>query len=453
MSEETRLFGTDGIRGKAGDYPLDRNTVEAIGRSLAANLRSELGRQARIVIGRDTRISGEWIGQALAKGATHEGADVQLAGVITTPGVAYIARSTPFDAGVVISASHNPFDDNGIKVFAQSGRKLADAMERRIETDLASGRFAVGGSESPERTELTVNPEYQQRYIRYLTGEVSEGVSIAGLRLGIDCANGAASNIAPQVFARLGAAVEVINADPDGRNINENCGSLHPAALQNLVREKKLDLGIAFDGDADRSLFVDNTGELVDGDHTLLILADFLKSLGRLKENLVVTTVMSNVGLEIALAELGVEMVRTSVGDKYVLDELMSRGASVGGEQSGHIIFPQISLAGDGIITSIEVLRAIIASGKSLAELASKLVKYPQVLINKKVSRKPPIDSLDMTVSAIAQVEAELHGKGRVLVRYSGTENLVRIMIEGQDKPQIEKQAERIAQTIVNEIG
>ncbi|HUK88919.1 MAG TPA: phosphoglucosamine mutase, partial [Blastocatellia bacterium] len=291
------------------------------------------------------------------------------------------------------------------------------------------------------------------RYIAFLTGNVGNGLSLSGLRLGLDCANGAAYKIAPEVFARLGAEVHVLSVEPDGKNINEGCGSLHPDALIKLVREKGLDLGIAFDGDADRSLFVDASGELVDGDHTMLIIAEYMKSAGELKSNAVVTTVMSNIGLELALAERGIQIVRTNVGDRFVLEELLSRGAEFGGEQSGHMIFTNISLAGDGIITSIELIRAVLASGASLHDLASQLTKYPQVLINFKVHSKPPLDTLPAVTAEINEIERELQGKGRLLVRYSGTENVARVMIEGKNQSAIQEQAERLAAVIKREIG
>jgi len=450
-----KLFGTDGIRGIAGEFPLDQHTIKLIGRSLVLNLGAELGRTPSIVTGRDTRESGAAIEGALTAGAKGQGAMVQSSGVITTPGVAFLARSIPFDAGVVISASHNPYRDNGIKIFSPSGKKLADEVERRIEIDIAewtqsrrSGDPILGDAEAPD-----VKDEYDRLYQDYLATEVGNGLDLTGFRLAIDCANGAAYKVAPAVFGRLGADVTLLGAEPDGRNINEGCGSLHPELLQATVVDKHLDIGIAFDGDADRVLFVDSHGRVVDGDHMMLILAEHLKSRGRLNANVVVTTVMSNIGLEIALRERGIGMVRTSVGDRYVLEELLSLGASLGGEQSGHVIFPGISLAGDGIITAIELLRAVSEAGRPLAELASKLERYPQVLVNLRVRHKPPMESMPGVRSIIDDVEKSLQGQGRVLVRYSGTENLARVMIEGQNDAEIRQQAERIAAAINAEIG
>src|SRR5215471_4424107 len=451
----TKLFGTDGIRGIAGEFPLDQHTIKSIGRSLVLNLGAELGRAPSIVTGRDTRESGKAIEGALTAGAKGQGAMVQSSGVITTPGVAFLARSIPFDAGVVISASHNPYRDNGIKIFSPSGKKLADEVERRIEIDIAewtqsrrSGDPILGDAEAPD-----VKDEYDRLYQDYLATEVGNGLDLTGFRLAIDCANGAAYKIAPAVFGGLGADVTLIGAEPDGRNINEGCGSLHPELLRATVVDKHLDIGIAFDGDADRVLFVDSNGMVVDGDHMMLILAEHLKSRGRLNANVVVTTVMSNIGLEIALRERGIGMVRTSVGDRYVLEELLSLGASLGGEQSGHVIFPGISLAGDGIITAIELLRAVSEAGRPLAELASKLERYPQVLVNLRVRHKPPMESMPGVRSIIDDGEKSLQGQGRVLVRYSGTENLARVMSEGQNDAEIRHQADRIAAAIRAEIG
>lgn len=455
-NSEKKLFGTDGIRGVADQFPLDDKTVANIGRALVLNLAGKLGRAPRIIIGRDTRESGPRIELSLARGAIAAGATVQSAGVITTPGVAYLTRSASFDAGVVISASHNPYQDNGIKVFAPSGRKLADDVERKIEADVAeavdqtvyNSRTADWMHDQAEREKA-----YKNSYIQYLMTEVGEGLDLAGLRIAIDCANGAAWEIAPELFARLGADVEVLAAQPDGRNINEACGSLHQEELQRTVVEKGLDLGIAFDGDADRALFVDAGGNLVDGDVTLLILAEHLKKRGKLAGDLVVATVMSNIGLEVALREKGIKLVRAQVGDRYVLEELLKSEAKLGGEQSGHIIFPDISLAGDGMITAIELLRAVLNSGALLGDLSAQMTRYPQLLVNIRVRSKPPIDTLPEVAAEIESVERELEGRGRLLVRYSGTENLARVMIEGEDQDNIKDQANVIADAIRKAIG
>ena len=448
-----KLFGTDGIRGVAGEFPLDDETIARIGRALVANLERELGRSAEIVIGRDTRESGPDIERSLARGMASAGAKIQSAGVITTPGVAFITRVAPFDAGVVISASHNPYRDNGIKVFSQSGRKLPDELERRIEEDLASTLASSAQASDLEHDYQIREADFRKRYIGYLVSEVGAGLSLKGLRVALDCANGAASEVAPEVFKRLGAETEIINASPTGSNINENCGSLHLEALRRTVKEKGLDVGVAFDGDADRALFVDASGELIDGDAVLFVIGDYLKSRGELAGDTVVATVMSNVGLEIALKERGINLVRASVGDRYVLEELLAGNFRLGGEQSGHIIFPAISLAGDGIITAIELLRVVKERGRTLTELASEMKRYPQVLVNVRVSAKPPLETIPEIKTEIKKLEEELQGRGRLLVRYSGTENLARVMIEGEQQRQIEEQAEALAETIRRAIG
>lgn len=464
-----KLFGTDGIRGRAYEYPLDLDTVARIGWALGDNLARDLGRAPRLVIGRDTRESGAAIQAALTRGAQAAGAEIASAGVTTTPGVAFITRTTPFDAGVVISASHNPYFDNGIKVFSPTGRKLADDMERRIEEDLDSQKIEDAAREMPlpageseaytgERAATqtatqsaartiaqTVEDGYAASYLDYLVKQVAGDLRLDGVRLAIDCANGAASDFAPRLFRRLGADIEVIACAPDGRNINENCGALHIEALQSLVAGGGFDMGVAFDGDADRALFVDGAGRLVDGDATLLLLAESLQMAGKLHDNLVVATVMSNLGLELALRERGIELLRAQVGDRYVLEEMLSRHASLGGEQSGHIIIKDVSLAGDGLITAIELLRAIRQAGKPLAQMAAAMKSYPQVLVNVRVRRKPPLEELPEVGAAMAELENELQGRGRLLVRYSGTENLLRVMIEGEEQARIEEQAHRLA--------
>ena len=459
-TETKKLFGTDGVRSVAGQYPLDEKTVGLIGQSLTMNLTGELGRKPRIIIGRDTRESGPEIERWIADGATARGAQVESAGVITTPGVAYITRIAGFDAGIVISASHNPYRDNGIKIFSPSGKKLDDRMERRIEEDLQEWRANSSGGDKKEssvneRSNLQIadSERYIESYLAYLAEDVARGVRLDGIRLAIDCANGAASAIAPELFKRLGASVEVLSASPDGKNINEQCGSLHTENLQKTVLDLGLDLGIAFDGDADRALFVDGNGVLIDGDYVLLILAENMKSKGALAKETVVATVMSNIGLELAFRERKIELIRAQVGDRYVLEELLARGASLGGEQSGHIIFPSISLAGDGLITAIEVLRAVKDSGRTLAELGSRLTKYPQVLINVRVRSKPKLETLPDVASEVEQIEKQLEGRGRLLVRYSGTENLARVMIEGENQNKIEEQARRLAGVIERAIG
>ena len=446
------LFGTDGIRGEAGQFPLDAATVSAIGYSLASHLSKTSG-APEIVIGRDTRESGDWLERALIDGATRAGGQCLSAGVITTPGVAFLTRKLGADAGVVISASHNPYQDNGIKIFAPSGKKMDDSVERVIEVDI----FAGVPPEHPSSDLKPPPPEQeenlQEQYLAFLSDQIGEGLDLKGLRVVIDCANGASSSLAPTLFQRLGAQTIAINANPDGRNINLNCGSLHIDSLREHVLKEKADLGVAFDGDADRSLFVDEKGNFVDGDATLWVLANYLRAHGRLKDDTVVATVMSNIGLEIAFRAAGIKLIRTDVGDKYVLDELLHLNASLGGEQSGHIILPELSLAGDGMITALSLIRALRESGKSLRQVTAGFQAYPQILLNVRVREKRPFADLPLVQTAVAEVEKELANKGRLLLRYSGTEALARVMIEGENQRQIESYAQKIASTIKQEIG
>lgn len=442
------LFGTDGIRGEAGRFPLDAPTVRTIGFSLANHL-AETVTKPVIVIGRDTRESGEWLEQALIEGATHAGAECLSAGVITTPGVAYLTRHLKANAGVVISASHNPYHDNGIKIFSPSGEKIDDALERQIESDVEKGLPHIE-FKSPSPTD---SAGLRDDYLNYLINEIAHDLSLQGETIVVDCANGASTEFAPKLFETLGARVIAINARPDGRNINLNSGSLHIESLMEAVAKEKADLGVAFDGDADRSLFVDEKGRFVDGDATLWVLAHHLRSHAELKNDTVVATVMSNVGLEIAFRAVGIKLVRTDVGDKYVLDELLRRGASLGGEQSGHIILPALSLAGDGMITALCLLRALRETGQTLSEATAGFQQYPQILVNVRVREKLPFDELPSVDAAVRAVEERLSHKGRLLLRYSGTEPLARVMIEGENQFEIEDYANRIAEAIKREIG
>ena len=450
-----KLFGTDGIRGEAGKYPLDAQTVQAIGRSLAHHLAKEKTAAPRIVIGRDTRESGPWIEQALVDGARQYGAEIHLAGIITTPGIAFLARTLPADAGVVISASHNSYEDNGIKVFEPSGRKLDDAMERKIEADIAT---EAANSEITNLPENVARPSDQSedlrsRYFSYLANDVAQDLRLSNLKMVVDCANGAAYEIAPRLFTHHGANVVRINDKPDGQNINRDCGSLHIEGVQRLVKETGADFGVAFDGDADRALFVDNAGRFIDGDATMWVLANYLKKRGELSGDTVVATVMSNIGLEIALRSEGIKLKRTDVGDKYVLEELIKSGAALGGEQSGHLIFPRLSLAGDGMLTTIALIRVMREEGLTLSELTSGMHRYPQLLVNVRVREKRPFDDLPEVQRVAREIEAELGDRGRLLLRYSGTEPLARVMIEGENEREIKAQAGRLAETIRGELG
>ncbi len=448
-----QLFGTDGIRGHAGEFPLDENTMRIVGASLARQFAEKLGREPKFITGRDTRESGEWIERAFHAGVLEENAVCESAGVITTPGVAYLTKAFEFDAGIVISASHNPYQDNGLKVFLPDGKKIDEMTERLIEADVFEAP-ASASSCGFEGADLNVDRSdgFRVAYLEHLKSEAA-GFSAKGLKIVLDCANGASSSLAPELFASLGAEVVAIHCEPDGKNINERCGSTHIELLRSKVVEEKADLGVAFDGDADRALFVDEKGKIVDGDATLWILAQDLLTHGKLKNATVVATVMSNIGLELALKSKGVEMIRASVGDKYVLEELIKTGSEIGGEQSGHIIFPELSLVGDGMMTALLLLRAVSEMGVSFSDATAGFIQYPQTLKNVKVLEKRPFAELPEIMSAAKIVEDELHGEGRLLLRYSGTENLARVMIEGKDQASIEEQASRIVRAIVVALG
>jgi len=445
-----KLFGTDGMRGEAGVFPLDEKTIETVGRSLARQFHEKLGRTPRFITGRDTRESGAWIESAFHAGAIAEGADCESAEIITTPGVAFLTKEFDFDAGIVISASHNPFHDNGIKIFAPSGKKLDGETERLIERDIFEEQSAVSSQQSA--IDSSKSGEYQTAYLEYLAEEFKD-LRLENFKMVVDCANGAASGLAPRLFERFGAEVVAINCAPDGKNINKDCGSLHLEKVQAKVLEEKADFGVAFDGDADRSLFVDEQGNLVDGDAVLWIMAQFLSDHGRLNNQTVVATVMSNIGLEIALNTRKVKLVRAAVGDKYVLEELLKTNSAVGGEQSGHIIFPEKSFVGDGMMTTLFLLESLYEKGKSLSEMTKGLTRYPQILVNVKVKEKRPFEEVFEIVEASKLLETELDGKGRLLLRYSGTENLARVMIEGENQTQIESQAHRLADVIKTSLG
>ena len=450
----TKLFGTDGIRGTAGVFPLDVPTMRRAGASLTRHLQHELSRPPKIVSGRDTRESGEWLESAFVEGAVAAGAECRSADVITTPGIAFLTRQLPADAGVVISASHNEYTDNGLKIFAPTGRKIDEGMERQIESDLNCQTPTIhtsGALVDQVRTDDSLS--LQRHYLNFLVNDVSPGLTLAGMTVAVDCANGAASSLAPKLLEELGARAVTINSEPDGKNINRDCGSLHPERLQKVVATVSADLGLALDGDADRSLFVDEKGSLVDGDATLWALAQYLQKTKQLAGDKVVATVMSNIGLELALRSIGVELVRTDVGDKFVLDELLRSGASLGGEQSGHIILPQVSLAGDGMITTLMLLTAMRTENQPLSSLTRGIERYPQVLINVPVREKRDFSELPLVMESVARVESELGENGRLLLRYSGTERLARIMIEGPNEALVKGLASEIAERISDALG
>ena len=442
-----KLFGTDGIRGKAGVAPLEPATVARVGEALVRSLMDGASPH-RFVIGRDTRESGDWIEQELARGLTSGGATVVSAGVVPTPAIAYLARTEGFDAGLVISASHNAYEDNGIKVFGGSGVKLTEALEASVERLVADPSWSVGTAPGAiDRRDLS-GP-----YLAHLEQILDDAGSLAGVPIVVDCANGATAVMAPAFLSSLGFDVRPIGVSPDGRNINLDCGSTHLAGLAKEVVVTGAKLGIAFDGDGDRALFVDAAGKIVDGDAVLLIAALQMKKEGRLPGDVVVATVMSNLGLELALQERGISLVRTAVGDKYVMEEMVKRGYALGGEQSGHIIFADHLFTGDGLATALNVLRIMAQSGRDLADLAGELVTYPQVLVNVRVKQRSDYTQVPAVATIIERVERGLAGHGRLLIRYSGTEPLLRIMLEGKDQAEIRGWADDIAAVVKEQLA
>jgi len=438
-----RLFGTDGVRGKAGAYPLDPPTIRRLGAALVRVLSSG-ARTPQLLIGRDTRESGSWIEAELAHGASGEGASVTSAGIVPTPAIAYLTRTSGSDLGVVISASHNPFEDNGIKVFSGAGEKFTERLERAVEEMIADRSWEAAAGAA-----LLVAPEsLVGAYLDHLCAVLPEASLLNGVELAIDCANGATTTVAPALFDRLGCRVTVVGAAPDGRNINLRCGSTHPEELAETVVRAKCRLGVAFDGDGDRAIFVDERGRVVNGDAVLLMCARHFQRENRLKGSAIVATVMSNVGLELALRESDIDLVRCPVGDKYVMEEMLARGLALGGEQSGHIIFSDYLFTGDGLCTALNVLRVVALTGRSLGDLADDLVNYPQVLLNVHVRERVDLTEVPSIAEAIAAVEARLAGQGRLLVRYSGTEPLLRVMVEGQRADEIQAWAQEIADAV-----
>ncbi|HTV09480.1 MAG TPA: phosphoglucosamine mutase [Candidatus Aquilonibacter sp.] len=447
-----KLFGTDGIRAVAGEAPLDARTIHAVGIALAHKL-AETATRPRVVLGMDTRESGPWITSTLIHGLREGGATVEFAGVITTPAIAFLAKKHGFSAGVVISASHNPWQDNGIKVFGGDGYKLPDEVELEIEGEIERVLEQKGSATTERQTELpAVDEEYRREYVQFLLDAVP-GISLDNRCVVIDCANGAASVIAPQLFDSLKGTVEVTHASPDGRNINANCGALHPEVVASEVNQRGASLGFTFDGDADRALFADEHGNVVNGDAVMLACARDLQTRGELAGHVVVATTMSNMGFEAALKRSGISMLRAPVGDKYVLEEMKKSGASLGGEQSGHILFPARATTGDGLLTALVVLDVVHRSGKTLSELIADLKNYPQVIVNVKVREKRPLDSIPSVVSAVRAAEEELMDSGRVVIRYSGTEALARVMIEAESESAMRRHADAIANAIRAELG
>ncbi|MGB9206266.1 MAG: phosphoglucosamine mutase [Terriglobales bacterium] len=459
MTQTRQLFGTDGIRGVAGEFPLTRDTVYWMGQALGHDL-MRVNAQARVAIGQDTRTSSRWIADRFLQGLASVGVETRSAGVITTPGVAFLARSQGFDAGVVISASHNPWTDNGIKIFSGDGYKLPDAHELAIEKEifaLLRDSDAVPPDADPEVFSLPGEEGLRQSYVHWLASSVS--TDLTRLRVAVDCANGAAAAEAPELFGALKVNTTFLHSAPDGQNINENCGALHPETLARFVgesagRREGFDIGVTFDGDADRALFCDAQGRVVNGDAILLVAAREMQSRGALAKATVVATTMSNMGLELALKHSGIQMLRANVGDKYVLEEMQRVGATLGGEQSGHILFRDgEATTGDGLLTALRVMEIMVRTGKPLAELVSDLKVFPQTIRNVRVRNKTPFAEIPAVQAAIAAAERELDGNGRVVVRYSGTEALARVMIEAESKEQIDRLAQAIVESIRSALG
>ena len=450
MTQQRQLFGTDGIRGVAGEFPLDTKTIYAIGIALAHSLRAEHP-TPHVVLGADTRESSPWISAVLAQGLEAGGAKISNAGVITTPGIAYLTRKHGLSAGIVISASHNPWQDNGIKVFGSNGYKLPDAIEFGIEQEIYR---RIESSATPATTPdpPVVDSKFVAEYEEFLRQTVSS-LDLTGLHIVLDCANGASSAIAPDIFTQLGATVHLTHAGPNGRNINDHCGALHPKIVAAETKALGADIGITFDGDADRALFADANGDVVNGDGVLLLAARDLQRQGLLASDLVVATTMSNMGLEAALRRDSIRMLRAPVGDKYVLEWMLEHQASLGGEQSGHILFPHLATTGDGLLTALFVLDVLRREGKPLHQLLADLKVFPQVIINVKVKEKRPLDQIPAVAEAIREAEEALKDNGRVVVRYSGTEALARVMIEAESQTEMQHHANRIAEAIRSALG
>lgn len=442
------LFGTDGIRGIPGTPPLDDATLYATGRGLGEYLKLQHG-SAHVLIGMDTRESGPHIAALLAAGLMEAGATAEFAGVITTPGIACLVRQNDYKAGVVISASHNPYHDNGVKLFSHAGMKFPDADEEEIEQII----FRLRGDAVPtQRPELVPNHALHVEYLEFLRSHVLNGAKLSGYRIVLDCANGAAYQLGPELFRLLGADVVAMGVLPDGRNINAGCGSLYLDGLQERVKKEHAQLGVAFDGDADRALFVSASGQIVNGDGVMLAVARYLKSHNALKQQRVVATSMSNLGLERVLEREGISLARAAVGDRYVLEEMLKSGNNLGGEQSGHIIFMDDSPAGDGLLTAVKIASLVSLKGP-LEKLVEGLKDYPQVIVNVKVRSKPPLVSLPEVARALAEAQSTLGVNGRIVLRYSGTEPLVRVMVEAEHQSDVERFSKSIAEAVRKSLG
>lgn len=447
-----KLFGTDGIRGVANIEPMTGEMAMKLGRAAAYIFKNKTGRH-RIVIGKDTRLSGYMLESALTSGICSIGVDVLLIGPLPTPGIAFITRALRADAGVVISASHNPYEDNGIKFFSEDGFKLPDELELEIEKLIFSGKIDSIRPTAKDMGKAYRINDAEGRYIEFAKNSIPKGMDFEGMKIVLDCANGAAYKVAPMMLRELGAEVAAIGVEPSGMNINDGCGSLYPKKLQELVLEKKADIGIAYDGDADRAIFSDELGREANGDQIMAMSAIEMKKQGRLKNNTLVTTVMSNMGLDIAMKEADINVIKTKVGDRYVLEEMVKNDCNLGGEQSGHIIHLDYNTTGDGIITTLQILALMNNAKKKLSELSSCMTIFPQVLLNVRVKEKKEFSLIPEVSRVIKNCEDKLKDRGRILVRYSGTEPVARVMIEGESEGKIKIMAEEIAGTIKEAIG
>ncbi len=447
-----KLFGTDGIRGTANIHPMTTEMAMKLGRAAAYVFRNSRARH-RIVIGKDTRLSGYMLESALTSGICSMGMDVLLVGPLPTPGIAFITRSLRADAGVVISASHNPYEDNGIKFFSRDGLKLPDDVEGKIEELITSGEIDHIRPTAEDVGKAFRVDDAVGRYIEFVKSTFPKGMTLEGMKIVVDCANGAAYKVTPRVLKELGAEVYVLNDKPNGSNINAGCGSLHPEIIQNAVVEQAADIGIAHDGDADRVIFCDEKGRDFDGDKVMALCAIDMKKRRCLAKNTVVATVMSNLGLEIALREAGIKLMRTAVGDRYVVEEMLKGGYNLGGEQSGHVVFMDYNTTGDGIITALQVLSIMKRKGRKLSALGKVMTTYPQVLVNVTVREKKEIMNVPALAEKVRKAEASLDGTGRILIRYSGTEPKLRIMAEGSDKAFIEGMVHELAGAVQKELG
>jgi phosphoglucosamine mutase len=447
-----KLFGTDGIRGVANEYPITPDMAMQVGQATAYILKKE-GHRSRIVIGKDTRLSGYMIESALVSGICSMGSDVILVGPVPTPGIAFLTTNLDADAGIVISASHNPYQDNGIKIFSKKGYKLTDEEEQNIENLILSKKLPTLLTDAENLGRAFREEDASGRYIVFLKHSFPKGLDLEDIKIVLDCANGATYKVAPTLFAEMRAEVIALNVNPDGQNINLDCGALYPEGLAKAVMENKADIGLAFDGDGDRLIAVDEKGSIVNGDKIIAICANKLKEEGILKNNTVVTTVMSNLGLSVAFKEMEIRHITTKVGDRYVLEEMLKNDSVIGGEDSGHVIFKEHHTTGDGILTALQLLSVLKKEKKTLSKLAEIIRTFPQVLINVKVKRKAPLEEIPELKNVISKAEKELGDQGRVLVRYSGTQPVCRVMLEGPSESETERLAKEIAKVVEDKLS